>query len=205
MDEEYRVHARAYLDRARTALSAGTATHLFYAAFELRAGIEVRLQEYLEHQSHVPSGRKRDWQNSKLGATASKAFQLERVARVRILAPGSVKPLWTVFYTPVTPELQVLGERLGVYLHAQRDQAVLDPSWWGTLRTTLEFGCALLSEATAGTLLGPPLINRATGQMYLPLELPDSEEPPIVPKVGASHVLDVAYFDSLADARGDAT
>jgi hypothetical protein len=46
--DDYGISSRDYLARARGELVSGRPERLFYAAFELRAGIEQRLHEYLE-------------------------------------------------------------------------------------------------------------------------------------------------------------
>ncbi len=45
---KYGTHSRGYLARARQRLDEGSFESLFYAAFELRCGIEARLQQYEE-------------------------------------------------------------------------------------------------------------------------------------------------------------
>jgi hypothetical protein len=46
----YGIHARDYLTRARLRLDEQSPAGLFYAAFELRCGIESRLRQYIEAQ-----------------------------------------------------------------------------------------------------------------------------------------------------------
>ena len=45
---QYKITSRDYLSRARICLDEGSNRFLFYAAFELRCGIEARMREYLE-------------------------------------------------------------------------------------------------------------------------------------------------------------
>jgi hypothetical protein len=201
MAQDYGTSAKAYLVRALRELRSEDVSRLFYAAFELHAGIEARLREYLENQDHVPDGRKKDWQVARLGASVAKAFSSNSVARVQIRRPG-VDTI-TLLYTPVSSELQLIAKRLGDYLHAGEYRAPDDASW-GTLRTTIEIGCHLLEDATAGTLLGPPLINTTTGHLHLPMELPPGREASDFATIGDKAELDIRYFDNLADARGDA-
>ena len=193
----------SYLRRAQRELLSGDDERLFYAALELRAGIEARLKEYLKHAQDVPSGRKRDWQIAKLSLSVAKAFRFQRVARVRILDAHSKKVRATVFYTPVSDPLKALGERLGDYLHAL-DYRPPTSDWWGSFRTTVEIGCKLLEESTFGQLLGPPLRNKATGLTHLPLVVPDGMSAADFGSKGEEVIIDIAYFESLADARGDA-
>ena len=55
---DYRIHSRDYLQRARKRLDSGTPDALFHAAFELRCGIEARMQQYLEAQEHISESLK---------------------------------------------------------------------------------------------------------------------------------------------------
>ena len=45
--------------------------YLFYAAFEIRCGIEARMQEYLDVQEHVSKGVKKEWNLTKLSNSIS--------------------------------------------------------------------------------------------------------------------------------------
>ena len=200
---DYGTSAHSYLLRAQRELASGEPDRLFYAALESRGGIEARLQEYLECQQHVPDGRKRDWQIARLGASVSQAFGVDKVARVQIREQSNGVIRHTFFYTPVTGELQKLGKRLGDYLHAVPHRA-LEDEWWASFRMAVEIGCHLLEDATAGNLLGPPLLNKKTGHMHLPMELPSGLTASDIAVRGDSVVLDLRYFETLADARGDA-
>lgn len=194
----YGIASRDYLARARAEIASGDAAHLFYAAFELRCGVEARLQEYLEPHSHVPDGRKRDWQVARLGKTVQGAFGPEKVARVIIRSVDKGRTLAVLLYTPVTQELRGIADRLGDYLHAGKSVHPTDDPWWTELRTCLERGCDLLGGATTGTLLGPPLINKRTGQAHMPMELPAGAVAPAVGK-GDEFIFEIRYADSLND------
>jgi len=56
----------AYLQRARSQLDSGTCEGLFYAAYELRCGIEARMREYLDGHDHISKGQKEEWKLGKL-------------------------------------------------------------------------------------------------------------------------------------------
>ena len=64
--EEYGLHAREYLARARACLAEKSAPSLFWAAFELRCGIEARLQQYVEAQRENTAKIKQGWRIAKL-------------------------------------------------------------------------------------------------------------------------------------------
>jgi len=111
-------------------------------------------------------------------------------------------------YTPVTPQLQNIAERLGNYLHASNKSHPPQDAWWADFKTLLNLGGDLLGEATVGTLLGPPLVSRKTGKGKVIIELLDGQDPGTsIASFGAPGRrvrVDVAVFNSLADARGDA-
>ena len=57
----YGVHSESYLERARKRLDEGTLEGLFYAALELRCGVEARLHQYLEAYKRIALKKKRKW------------------------------------------------------------------------------------------------------------------------------------------------
>src|ERR1043165_8534857 len=151
--EDYGIRSNAYLFRARHRLDENTSDALFYAAFELRCGVEARMREYLEDQEHVSRKKREGWQIAALAATIKQTFSLgELGARYTFYRGFSL--IGTLEYRPVLPATQAAAERLGDYLHAQR--AYRDP-WWVQLRTFLESTYRGLEWSVRGELLGPPL------------------------------------------------
>lgn len=135
----YRVDAHSYLERARERLSEERLESLFYAALELRCGIESRLQEYLEAQKHIAECRRSGWRIPKLGKNIERAFQLgDKIARVTILDSSTKEEITSLIYTPVTAELQKNGQGLGNLLHALKSPRPSDDPWWKETREVLE-------------------------------------------------------------------
>lgn len=201
----YGTSSRDYLARADALLRESTVDTLFHAAFELRCGIEARLQECLEPHEHIPLGRRTAWQVGNLHRTATDAFgSSDEVVRVEVHDRATSAHLFTLFYTPVTGRLKDIAQRLGDYLHVAKRSYAAEDAYWDDLRTLLVEGTTLLREATTGTLLGAPLINRATGQSSLPVELRPDENGIYVDQIralkGRSVVMNVARFSSLSDA-----
>ena len=117
----YHISARAYLQRARTQLDLDTAAALFYAAFELRAGVQARMQQYLEAQEHIAKHKKESWKLGKLKQSLDEAFQIgDQIAKVAFYEPGASEPVTILYYTPVTSDLRQNSERLGELLHAMQ-------------------------------------------------------------------------------------
>lgn len=52
-------HRETIFERALDCMSRGAERDLFYAAFELRCGVEARLQQYLETWEHVSKSQRR--------------------------------------------------------------------------------------------------------------------------------------------------
>jgi len=162
MPDRYTITAECYLARARARLDEHRPESLFYAAFELRCGVEARLREYLEFQDHVAKKKKKGWKVAALGKTANRTFRLgDKVARFTFLDPQDRSVLAVYYYTPVTSKLQRKAEKLGNYLHAARAFHPADDPWWQDLRALLESTYSSLKRSTRGTLLGAPLVSPA--------------------------------------------
>jgi len=167
----YDVSSRGYLARARTRLDERSFEALFYAAFELRCGVETRLQEYLEPHVEKLDLRRDGWRIPAMSKVLERDFASgERIARLRIITHDGGRVIGTWYHTPVTSSLRSKAEHLGDYLHATIPGRPSNDSWWATTRAALESLYAELWLATRGRLLSMPLLNRATGQLVVSLE-----------------------------------
>ena len=206
--EPYDISSISYLNRARERRAEGTSASLFYAALEVRSGVEARLREYLEHHEHVPIGRRAEWNVSKLHRTAESAFQLQdQIARVRIFRKGETTPSSVSFYTPVTSRLKKFAQRFGEYLHAARAYRKPADPFWAQFGNELDEAIQLLDEATSGTLYGPVLFERGTGRAHMNVIAPDDAAGMrrlLGVDAGDKLRLEVCYFPTLAKARVDA-
>ncbi len=193
--------SRDYLLRARERLREGTNEALFYAALELRSGIEARMVEYLREWQHISKKKKRGWRIADLGKSVE-AFRVgNKIVRWAVQDGVSGDVLVIFYYTPVTPTLQKHGERLGNYLRAmKRFRGQKDP-WWRELREDLEMIAAQLEVANRGTLLGPPLMRGRTGEVDTTFEFPPGTDPVALLKTiknsGNQAIVDVSYLDRL--------
>jgi len=169
----YDITSRGYLARARERLAENTPQALFYAAFELRCGIEARMEEYLEVWEHVAQKKKTGWQIAVLGRNVEKAFSSHaKVVRWAVQDRATKKATIIFYYTPVTSQLQKAGEKLGNHLHSMKHYRSEDDKYWNDLRTDLLKTASLLEGANTGTLLGPPLMRRGTSKVDMRLEVP---------------------------------
>ncbi len=175
----YFVGPESYLARARQRLDEHSTEGLFYAAFELRCGIQARLEEYVDaNRDSKRRTRANTWRIAGLGKQVERMFALgNKVAEV------AVEDGPTLYYTPVSRELKKMGGQLGNYLHAMHAFRGEDDAWWPEMRQLLEDVFAELRRATRGTLLGPPLLNRKTNVITMCIMM--SEEDPDLPKVRA--------------------
>ena len=154
----YKIGASNYLKRARKQLDSHSYEGLFYAAFELRCSIESRMKEYLENHPHIPSKRKKQWKLSSLDKTVLRYFgDTNRITRVIINQAEPPNETLIFYYTPVTPELISIGQKLGDLLHAQTILSTKEEEFWKTTREMLEKAYKLSEIASKGTLMGPPL------------------------------------------------
>ena len=166
MPEEYSVDIYHHLRRARVQLDSGKHESLFYAAFELRCGVEARLQEYLEARDDIAKKKKKGWKVAAAGKELDKAFKNGlRIVEIVIYSPatGDSAPF---FHTPVQPELRTAVGQLGDLLHAQADTISGDSPWWAQTREFLEEVFVMAADLARGTLLAP-VLQSPTGQMTL--------------------------------------
>ena len=195
----YRFDSRHYQIRARRLLDKKSPEALFHAAFELRAGIEARMQEYLSAHEHVPKRHARQWRISKLGGNIERAFRMgDKIASFTVYDENTGLKLTTLYYTPVTSKLRKMGERLGDYLHAIRKRPT--DKWWNQTRAYLEAVYRELETSNTGTLLGPPLRLRGSSGFTTSVELPEGEESALIRQLfapGAKRKLKIDYLDEL--------
>ncbi len=74
MGKTYEISSRDYLRRARECVREDSVSSLFYAALEVRSGIEARMQEYLEVWDHIAKKKKRGWRIVDLGRNVENSF-----------------------------------------------------------------------------------------------------------------------------------
>ena len=199
---DYRIHSRDYLHRARQRLDEGTAESLFYAAFELRCGIEARMQQYLEAQSHISNKMKKGWQIAQLAKNIEKAFKSgDKIVEFAIYDRETETFLDVLYYTPVNAKLRKMGEQLGDYLHAMKIYRPSNDPWWAKARNFFEDVYAQLQKANFGTLLGVPLLNPQTKMMNMSAEPAENESTDSmlqrIGRPGASRMVRVRYLDEL--------
>ena len=202
---DYRISSRAYLRRARDRLNETSPESLFYAAFELRCGIEARMHEYLDAQDHIAKSKKKGWRILKLGRNLEKAFKSgDRIAEITVIMPPNTgKPGIRLYYTPVTSSLRKMGQKVGVLLHAMRKYRRQNDQWWQETRLFLERVYQDAEKANKGTLLGPPLIHSATARVTLNAEAIDGQDPNKLLKQfgrkGMQAIIKVNYLDTFPE------
>lgn len=167
----YSISSRDYLERAKSLLIRGDTPSLFYAAFELRCGIESRMSEYLEVQKHITAKKKRGWQVAKLAKNIEDAFRIgEKKAIIVVLNSSGKEKLFTAQYTPVRKAGHIVAQKLGDYMHKAKAHYTDESEYWNRFRDLLEQGVLELEFATSGILLGPPIMKSKTGEGFMYLE-----------------------------------
>jgi hypothetical protein len=176
----YSTVARSYLARAEEHLKAfqeeGDAARFFYAALELRYGIEARLQEYIDAALRSLKQEPSDT----LAYVATKLMQqlkklnpdADKVQGIRIAEEGSGALAFSGHYTPVTPRLAKIHGMLGELLHykffGNNKNWFIKGASRGPGKQTLTDHAALLQEAveelrmaTSGVILHSSFIKAA--------------------------------------------
>ena len=157
-DNDYGCGSRDYLRRSRELLDSGCSEALFHAAFELRCGIESRMQEYLEVAADFSKKRKQGWRIAELGKNIERAFKLADKI-VQLTFHGTEGKAVKIYHTPVQAQLRKQAQQLGDYLHAMKRYRGSEDPWWISFKCLLDETCEGLAVATRGTLLGPLLIG----------------------------------------------
>jgi len=180
----YGIASRNYLERAKQRFEEGTNQSLFYAAFELRSGIEARMLEYLKVQRHISKKKRTGWQVAKLARNIEDAFRLgDKDAVLKVREPESKEIIFEARYTPVKRSLRNKAEKLGNYLHNLKKYHPDDGRYWLDLRKLISDGIEELEHANSGRLLGPMLMHPNKKHMDMKLELLSEEEQEYIKKL----------------------
>ena len=151
---------------------------LFYAAFELRCGIESRMSEYLEVWEHISKKKKKGWRIAEMGRNVEEYFKTgNKIVRWAMTDKQTGELIVCVYYTPVTSSLRKEGEKLGNFLHSMKKYRKPEDPFWAKHRNELERIYSQLAVANKGTLLGPPLMKPGSGEVDMKLELPPEVDP----------------------------
>jgi hypothetical protein len=176
----YKAFSRAYLARALGLLEAfdlhRDVASLFYAALELRLGIEARLTEYIEAELRSKGRSDENVKDYVATRLLKKLLTLnpdaDRGVNLRITRDqGPPRPASVLRFTPVTPLLAKMHGQLGEFLHYRFFAA--NPNWRvperlenGAGRTLIDCRDFLgevaeeLRKAVSGTLLSHPSFSR---------------------------------------------
>lgn len=182
--------------RAKSCLKNNSVVFLFYAAFEIRCGVEARMQEYLEAQEHISKKKRQGWQVTKLARNIDNVFRLgEKDAVLRIRHKDTKQVEFEARYTPVKASLRERVEKLGNYLHSAKKYHAPDDKFWDKLRADVEKAVEELERATTGRLLGPLLLHPNKKHVDMKLELPTESEQEIIKKltVGSDWIMQIEY------------
>ena len=128
---DYRVAPRDYLARAQECLRAEEPAYLFYAAFEIRCGVEARCKEYLQAQEGVPEKKKKGWKVAELHKDVEEVFRVgdqELIMQVCNAKTGRCEI--ELRYTPVKQWLKSCVGKLGGYLHAAKRYHPPGDAYW---------------------------------------------------------------------------
>ncbi|MGB2517621.1 hypothetical protein [Shewanella algae] len=167
----YGITSRYYLQRAKTLRAKNDIASLFYAAFEVRCGVEVRMKEYLDAQQHISDKKKRGWKIAELARNIEDAFRLgEKKAIIQIVDATTQVPILFVSYTPVRNKAYKVAQKLGNIMHCAKQYYSDDNPHWDYVRGLVDDGIAELEFSTSGNLLGPPIKHPKTGEVQMFLE-----------------------------------
>lgn len=166
----YLVTSRAYLGRMKARMDEGTDEALIYAAFELRCGVEARMQEYVETIDHLPKATRDQWEIAKLRRSLESAYRTGDKTLIYCFEFSDGAQMQLTFF-PVMQRLQTIAGMMDDYRHAMKPRRAAQPGWFDRLRDLLKEAYPLLLMATSGELVGLPLVNRETGKFKVKAEI----------------------------------
>jgi hypothetical protein len=197
---KYGIHSRDYLARARQRLDDGSLDSLFYAAFELRCGVEARLQQYEEALTDITKTKSAGWRIPNVAGNIERAFRTgDKIVRVNVSDDTAKKVLYSFYYTPVNKNLRAMAGRINDLLHFPKEYRDAENPWWNRKRAFLERVYKELQKASIGTLLGVPLLNPETQRIHFQTELRPGEKIKDQISIGGSYALTVDYLDGLPE------
>ena len=162
-----------YLKRAREQLDSKSMSGIFYAAFELRCGIESRMFRYLEARENITKLKRKGWRIARMNAQIEGTFKTRGKICVITFQDQRVKlPINEFKYIPISRKLKTMAEKLGNYLHAQTFYRKHDDAWWDETRNYMEIVYDELAYVASGTLMGAPLMNPKNNAFHLEIEFP---------------------------------
>lgn len=148
--------AASYVSRAQKLRKSNDKASLFYAAFELRCGIEARLQEHAAVAHGVTKSQADQWEIKKLARTLDQAFGFGDSMLIVFLSMEDGRNC-QFMYAPVSGRLQEIGKRCGDYLHALRPERLESEGFWTEFRAMVTEGCGLLEFACSSEILRPTI------------------------------------------------
>ena len=197
---QYGTHSRDYLARARQRLDEGSLETLFYAAFELRCGIEARIQQYEEALANVADIKRAGWRIPKVAKNIERAFRTgDKIARVNVCDDATESVRCSFYYTPINKDLRAMAGQLGNLLHFPQEYRAPENPWWKEVRIFLELVYKELLKANKGTLLCVPLLDPETGHAHFETELEPGEKIEDQMTVGERYLVTVDYLDEVPE------
>ncbi|MFH1011930.1 MAG: hypothetical protein V1784_11940 [bacterium] len=152
-----------YLRKAKEQLELydhGNLHSLFYAALDLRFGIEMRLEEYRK-VADMRKPRSRRYKAKELKKELLSADP-EANTEVQVTIGVGDEAVFGMKYTPVSDKLaNEYSGRLGVLLHKKfkDNEDWIYGRWWKEQRRFLQQVCDELEYACSGEMLGVPKIQ----------------------------------------------
>jgi hypothetical protein len=198
----YKIDTRDYLARARERLNEDKPESLFYAALELRFGIEARLKKYLDANDNLQKKKMKGCQISILSKNVENVFkQRNKLIKLKFYDKVTKQVFVELLYTPVSNKLIKEGEKIGNMLHSKKHYETQDDDWFKMTKEFLECVYKELEISNKGTLLSPPLYNPRTGKLLLNIENYEGYTPYDLSQKtggeGSQVIFDVSYPESL--------
>ena len=188
---DYDIYPTSYLARASKCLEEMDPRFLFYAALEIRFFVEARQDQYLVAQRAYRKSLPKSFEIGKQGKELLRIYSLEKRQIIEQVFPDGYSH--KLVYVPLPVELRSGAERLGEFLHAQKEK--ISDEKFSVLRGTIIRLLSLSYLCAEGNLLSPMLIARgnAVGSVQAIFAKGESEQLVTRLKVGTFFKLNVTY------------
>lgn len=129
------------------------------------------MARYLEAHVNITHLKKKGWHIAQMATQLKQAFPTEgKTCKCIVVDKATKTTLCQLVYIPVSDKLKKAAEQLGDYLHYMKQLRHDDDKWWEETREKLESVYRELRHVNMGTLMGAPLFQPTTNEVYIETE-----------------------------------
>jgi len=160
MIDDFETDSYRFLKNAKEFLATNSTQGLFYAALNLRFGIEFRIRQYASSMQEYLSYKRNIRSTSSLYKSIESAFKInDRIIKLSIAVSHKENVICILYHTPITSKINKLKGVLGEYLHITEETNTKSTVWLNQFKNYLIETSTELENVLRGKLLAPPIGN----------------------------------------------